>query len=104
MITTSSTMKGITIPEVWQYGDGPGKEPNPTPGHPDTDTFDTWKLVNVLWDPVVYGYPPEYVKLCDAWVYVVVKTMSLAIRAYYTIHAKDKWPAQQDRRDTLQLI
>lgn len=39
-------MKGTIIPEVWQHGDGPGKEPTPTPGHPDTDTFDTWKLVN----------------------------------------------------------
>lgn len=53
----------------------------PYSSHVDTAMFDTWKLVNTLWDPEVYGYPPQYVKLCDAWIYKTVKTVSLSNRA-----------------------
>ncbi|KKA20538.1 hypothetical protein T310_5434 [Rasamsonia emersonii CBS 393.64] len=49
-------------------------------GHPDDVTFSRWKILRILWDPTSNFLPPPYVRLCDAWVYILAKICTPRLR------------------------
>ncbi|PYH46002.1 uncharacterized protein BP01DRAFT_382185 [Aspergillus saccharolyticus JOP 1030-1] len=61
----------------WTLGDPPPPKPEKPQGQIFTDKpYRHWPLVRGVWDPLKHGWPPEGVRLSDAWMYQVFRYMS----------------------------